>query len=362
MGGLCCVPFETGGEAELVVPLSFNFGGHQEGYSSFHQNQTPSSAAAFSQSERHLAPTVLTEAEIFKTAERLVQAAEKRSPGLASEAAHLQAPSKKGPGQLLSVVHESPDERDEEASRLAYHPSISSQSPSLPPPLPPPAKHPVAKHQQLGSIADDRGTPELAYASRGKQPELAPEESEGTTYSVEVDKSDGGNLGWDFDVLDRDRFIITSIWKDGLIDNWNCHSPPPRQVRPMDRLVMVNGQSGTIDYLMQKLDNQQQLKLTLTRPRELHVTLEKSSRKPLGVSLGVDDFSMGILVMNVKDGGALKAWNDQSRENAVSASDRIISVNGHEDSGRRLLQMISDSDVLHLKVLSWSHDAVLISN
>eukprot|EP00933_Yihiella_yeosuensis_P020695 TRINITY_DN16534_c0_g1_i1.p1 TRINITY_DN16534_c0_g1~~TRINITY_DN16534_c0_g1_i1.p1 ORF type:complete len:489 (+),score=109.53 TRINITY_DN16534_c0_g1_i1:178-1467(+) len=194
-----------------------------------------------------------------------------------------------------------------------------------------------------------------------EEPEVAGEEAnEASTFDVAIDKTEGGNLGWDFDVLDKDRFIITCVWKGGLIDGWNSNAPEGKRVKPMDRLVMVNGEAGTIETLMYRLEGRRKFSLTLTRPRELHIVLRKHGNKPLGVSLGVDDFSMGILIMQIKEGGAFHAWNRENPSCQVSASDRVVAVNGREEAGRNLLQMISDSDELNLKLLSWPHDDIAV--
>mmetsp|Transcript_27392 Transcript_27392/g.81632 ORF Transcript_27392/g.81632 Transcript_27392/m.81632 type:complete len:235 (+) Transcript_27392:63-767(+) len=62
------------------------------------------------------------------------------------------------------------------------------------------------------------------------------------------------------------------------------------------------------------------------QPREVHVTLEREGRTPLGLRLGRD--RVGVVTRGVDQGSAMERWNEQHPTCQVSRGDRLLSVNG----------------------------------
>lgn len=208
--------------------------------------------------------------------------------------------------------------------------------------------------QETKPMAVDAGGLEDGADSTIPSTVTTPQETSRTTdYSVEIDRTYGGAHGFDFDVLDESRCTITAIKKGGHFCVWNSKCSRDKTIKPMDLLVSVNGVSGTVDRLMEMLEARLHLKICFKRPVAYEVPVTKTGR-PLGISLGVDDSSKGILIIDVLEDGLVADWNRANRSKQIRISDRIVAVSGLEDTGRNLLNVIKASSHFDLKILSWT--------
>eukprot|EP00440_Ansanella_granifera_P007775 gb/GFBE01008410.1/.p1 GENE.gb/GFBE01008410.1/~~gb/GFBE01008410.1/.p1 ORF type:complete len:360 (+),score=88.53 gb/GFBE01008410.1/:1-1080(+) len=156
-----------------------------------------------------------------------------------------------------------------------------------------------------------------------------------------------GELGLILDVTDPVRPLVLDIAPETVLATWNssCRRFMKSQViQPLDALLTVNGESGNTADLVAKLAEMQPnglARLTLRHPQTLNIVVTKSE-----VGLGLDlkpSEKAGLLVTRVDS--SFK----QDTLAKISVSDRIIAVNGQEDSAEKMLELIEAAEAVELK-------------
>eukprot|EP00933_Yihiella_yeosuensis_P077534 TRINITY_DN8806_c2_g1_i1.p1 TRINITY_DN8806_c2_g1~~TRINITY_DN8806_c2_g1_i1.p1 ORF type:complete len:242 (-),score=55.75 TRINITY_DN8806_c2_g1_i1:349-1074(-) len=170
------------------------------------------------------------------------------------------------------------------------------------------------------------------------------------SFEVLVDIAGGQKLGIEVDnVTDDDQLVIKEIGA-GVLQNWNSRAPDNQVVKVRDRIVAVNGQSGSSQELSKSLGNgASQLKLTFQRPAELTVSIKRPGE--FGVKLVYKKASLGLLIKEIYDGGLFHKWNKENPSKMLHDSDRIVSINGKTLGPIELVQMMKDEKSLEIVIL-----------
>jgi len=169
------------------------------------------------------------------------------------------------------------------------------------------------------------------------------------TFTVQVDKSNGGKLGLQFDA---GTARVDTINRDGLIADWNA-SHPESKVRLGDQLLEVNGRhvlTHGVDQLHEVIRREQQMmKLVFAQAHFFDVCIQRG----LGQKLGLK-FHPGTLEIDSIDGDGLAGeWNLANSQLAISPGDRILEVNnlGIDEHGALCLgNIICDWTVEELRI------------
>jgi len=112
--------------------------------------------------------------------------------------------------------------------------------------------------QDCGSVAD-----ELFKADR--------------KFEVNIQRaSDAASIGLRAN-LSRGSFILVEAVSPGLIGEWNATSKEDEQIQRGDCIVAVNNKTGEASELLQIIQQEPQLTLTVARPRECEAKMSTSS-------------------------------------------------------------------------------------
>jgi len=77
--------------------------------------------------------------------------------------------------------------------------------------------------------------------------------------------------------LSRGSFILVEAVSHGLIGEWNATSKQDEQIQRGDCIVAVNNKTGEASELLQIIQQEPQLTLTVARPRECEAKMSASS-------------------------------------------------------------------------------------
>eukprot|EP00933_Yihiella_yeosuensis_P008667 TRINITY_DN114253_c0_g1_i1.p1 TRINITY_DN114253_c0_g1~~TRINITY_DN114253_c0_g1_i1.p1 ORF type:complete len:239 (+),score=67.93 TRINITY_DN114253_c0_g1_i1:2-718(+) len=203
------------------------------------------------------------------------------------------------------------------------------------------------------------GPPQAAKVEPETVP--TPQFEAGSSFFVMKVALNGGSLGLDIDKTDMKVCLIKGIVPGGLVYEANIAASPDKAVRVTDRLVKVDGQGGSTTDLIARLANVQtaakDVELVFEHPKEKYVNVEKKGRR-LGLSLELNELSVGLAIKAVEDEGVIKELNQEARpEMRLVACDRIVEVEGNARSSTELLEEIKSKESFSMKVLSWDVNA-----
>mmetsp|Transcript_50417 Transcript_50417/g.145305 ORF Transcript_50417/g.145305 Transcript_50417/m.145305 type:complete len:627 (-) Transcript_50417:69-1949(-) len=176
-------------------------------------------------------------------------------------------------------------------------------------------------------------------------------------FSADLDRSSGEALGMDL-TSEYNSLYVRRIPGGGLVERWN-KAHPNSTLSVGDRIVSVNGHSGTSQELLGACDAKAPLKLKMVRvssgplqkprPYETYnIVLDHSGGEDFGA-----DFRRGnrsLLIMEIGD-GLLQEWNGENSRAAVHPGDRVLSVNGKSGTGDELSSALSKEAVLEIELL-----------
>jgi len=149
-----------------------------------------------------------------------------------------------------------------------------------------------------------------------------PSNDQDTTFTVQLDKANGGKLGLVFEV---GTLKIDAIQENGLVPSWN-HANPACVVRLNDQIVEVNGRHLTThgpEQLQNTIYEEQNLTLTIARASTYTVLLQRLGDQKLGLKFDPDT----LKVSSLDSAGLVAAWNARVPGQAVELGDRIMEVN-----------------------------------
>eukprot|EP00930_Biecheleria_cincta_P021598 TRINITY_DN15965_c0_g1_i1.p1 TRINITY_DN15965_c0_g1~~TRINITY_DN15965_c0_g1_i1.p1 ORF type:complete len:531 (+),score=64.67 TRINITY_DN15965_c0_g1_i1:13-1605(+) len=164
-------------------------------------------------------------------------------------------------------------------------------------------------------------------------------------------------LGITVDLCDNNLCFVKAVKTEGLVLDWNAVCKPGQDVRPFDRLIAVNGITGTTNELvkniMVSIRKGDFLSLLFVRC----IRFEASIVKNYGTGPGLASHMAKpeyLAPIELDPEGALQVWNNRVEESRqISKSSRIIAVNGHALDGSMLLKFMSSMKEFRLTVINW---------
>eukprot|EP00933_Yihiella_yeosuensis_P010485 TRINITY_DN117049_c0_g1_i1.p1 TRINITY_DN117049_c0_g1~~TRINITY_DN117049_c0_g1_i1.p1 ORF type:complete len:345 (-),score=49.17 TRINITY_DN117049_c0_g1_i1:195-1157(-) len=178
------------------------------------------------------------------------------------------------------------------------------------------------------------------------------------TYTLELDRRAGQDVGVTVDVQDPNRCVISSVSSGGILDAWNRQAPSTHVVTPGDVVLEINGKGGTAEEVSSKLLHMPcHMRLVIQRPHTQSVQLQKQGR-PLGLSIAPTDpynkHAFGLMVKELTS-GAVQSWNAsvQNYRNRVNPGSRIVSINGASNLKGMLDVLNSGIEFVDMKIVSY---------
>lgn len=177
-----------------------------------------------------------------------------------------------------------------------------------------------------------------------------------SAYAITLDRSSGCRLGMSILEHVEQTLLVTDVTR-GLVQEWNSlnETEPQLQVRPGDRIIVVNGVRGNTRQLLDMCKNNQVLHMSLLRPpaKELApgvwlVVLDKTGGMKLGIDISQHD-GRTLLVTEVRE-GLVQEWNRENPLHQVMPGDRIIKVNSCQNSAQKLLNECRKNSVLRIAI------------
>eukprot|EP00930_Biecheleria_cincta_P103424 TRINITY_DN95397_c0_g1_i1.p1 TRINITY_DN95397_c0_g1~~TRINITY_DN95397_c0_g1_i1.p1 ORF type:complete len:212 (-),score=43.81 TRINITY_DN95397_c0_g1_i1:152-787(-) len=192
-------------------------------------------------------------------------------------------------------------------------------------------------------LSDFNADSEYASGKSAVLEQLAPAAAAAELITLEIsDEQSMGKLAIETADMDHGP-LISKVSSEATFD------PMPK---PFDRIVMVNGVKGrtvTLLEMMQTTQKSDTLRLTLQRPKERQIVLQKPGA--LGVTLNYKKSSMGIAIKDLHDEGLVTLWNAANPDLAVACGDRIVAVNKvTEPVSQDLFEELKSADRLEITV------------
>jgi predicted metalloprotease with PDZ domain len=184
-------------------------------------------------------------------------------------------------------------------------------------------------------------TPELPAAPIQPAPTASRE-----TYVVEVTKGPKG-LGLGLDMSDQNICVIKGVVPGSAMHDWNDKCAQGAAIRGGQRLLSVNGFSGETSALVQKMVEENTVKLMIEKPKECNISVKKNGRT-LGLSVKALKDTFGAIITDIQPGAILDPADK------IRCGDRIVCVNGKAGDPMLLLETMKTADDLELKLLSYS--------
>lgn len=146
--------------------------------------------------------------------------------------------------------------------------------------------------------------------------------------------------------------LLVAKLKKGPMMTWNQeHSDDPeRMVLPCDRIVRVNGTESDSNKLIDELKNDQRLKIVMRHAKRFNVCVERNGSE-LGMCVIGGNVKLDMLKISALRDGVVNNWNNTQPESAISAGDRIISVNGLEGDPEQMLNELRTNNRLDMTLL-----------
>ncbi|CAE8657770.1 unnamed protein product, partial [Polarella glacialis] len=119
---------------------------------------------------------------------------------------------------------------------------------------------------------------------------------------VEFDRGVSGVLGLEIDSTEPEVCLIKAVLLHGLVASWNTSCGSDKEaVKPMDRIVSVNGETGLVGDLLALMAQSQVIRLVLERPKAKNLIIQKNGLQ-LGLKLELNDKSVGLAIKGVFGG------------------------------------------------------------
>lgn len=196
-------------------------------------------------------------------------------------------------------------------------------------------------------------------------------ETEGLTFTVDLDRTTGSSLGIHVDQEEDTALLVSLIEQGGLIDAWNTKYPQS-QVCPGDRIVAANGKSGSAMELLAELQVAKNTSMEVFRPPchrqradtsgvpdlpgpaqryvpplvfpppTLHtycVHIDRSFGTSLGITAEMPD-GRTFRIDEIEPGGLIEKWNAENPLVRVCPGDYIVAVNGVHGQERDLSEAL----------------------
>lgn len=171
-------------------------------------------------------------------------------------------------------------------------------------------------------------------------------------FSVVITRNIGEAVGLDIDHIDGVAAVVVAVKPGGAIQSWNDNNRD-KEIKGGDRIVEVNGSSGDVQQIIQKLKSDLTWRMTVQRPVELLVTIHKANAPTLGLDLKYAPNSKSLLITDVAN-GPMQDWNNENPGKAVRTNDRIVEINGARGKPQDLIQASDGKDTLEMVIAHYA--------
>ena len=168
------------------------------------------------------------------------------------------------------------------------------------------------------------------------------------SFRVGFDMGSGQILGLEFDMLDAEVCIVSTVLQSGLAESHNRQEglPEDEQIRPYDQVLAMNGMP-----LQKSQDLQNQLssakgwvELSFKHPRKSTFTIDRDGQK-LGLALAASKANPSICVKRLDKDGAVNLKNKADGQTHLRPHDRIIEVNGKASNRAEMARALAENIV-----------------
>lgn len=168
---------------------------------------------------------------------------------------------------------------------------------------------------------------------------------------IRIDARTSEDLGLDVDDGGGSNLLVLRV-HHGVFQDWN-QAQPENSVRHGDRIISVNGVKGSAAALLHKLCADEILVLSMERPAEYLLRVERSSvRDKFGVDVAISGGRSLIVRQAV---GGLLGGGDGNKP-ALQIGDRILEVNGIADDANAMLKELGRQPCVDLRFSRWDPD------
>jgi C-terminal processing protease CtpA/Prc len=160
-------------------------------------------------------------------------------------------------------------------------------------------------------------------------------------FTVTVHKS-GKGFGLDISWHDGITLLIGKV-KDGPVADWNRREGriPSDTVMRGDRIIEVNGVSGSSSELLTALRNSTEQTLRIKRLLEFMIVVASKEGETHGLDFDISPVGE-LLVKRVHRGLVAEANKIARSDNEIRPGDRIVAVNGARAPPRTLIAFLSE--------------------
>lgn len=142
-----------------------------------------------------------------------------------------------------------------------------------------------------------------------------------------------------FDLID-DKYCHLKSTSTQTFQAWNAKSPAHKQIVYGDRVLDIDGtpcNESNIRSLL--LFPQPSFTMTVQHPIPMKVFFEEPG---LGLTVGFNDDSVGVLIQAIRTDGLVQKWNIQHPHQQLLVGDRIVAVDGRVHEPRVIASIIEN--------------------
>ncbi|CAE8678579.1 unnamed protein product, partial [Polarella glacialis] len=163
--------------------------------------------------------------------------------------------------------------------------------------------------------------------------------------------------GMTYESADKNLLLVSSVNESGTaVADWNASCSNNQKLKVSDRILGVNGHAGSADVLRKMItDSSGKVVLSIRRAVLRELTFNKNG-KSVGLELNyVPNLSRTLMIIGIKDGGAIKALNDTATpETLVQIGSHIIRVNDSSDVvADEMLKSLRENEEVTLVLATW---------
>lgn len=168
-------------------------------------------------------------------------------------------------------------------------------------------------------------------------------------FTIKITREEGKGIGLDISAHDGSTLLIGRV-KDGPVITWNTapDRDPFERVRRGDRIISMNGASGSSDAILHELKaGGPEFTAVIRRVTQIRVTFSRNA--PLGLERD-ESISDYFVVKSVADGCMKDANRKNKADMEVKAADTIVQVNNQTGDAVTLWSLVQSAPELSLLV------------
>lgn len=167
---------------------------------------------------------------------------------------------------------------------------------------------------------------------------------------INLEKLVGKPMGLNIDISSGKMCYVCFVMEDGVFAEYNRTATPEKQLRPGDYITKVNGIEGNSFGMLECLNRDNRLEVTIQRPILFTVAISRHDAKTsLGLTLVEKPSGYSAFIMKVLKGLVME-YNIMHPEQELRAGDRIVAVNGKRGSVAELIRASEVGTQLQLAI------------